>query len=63
MPKMLADGGTEYDDGTEATEAQQAKVHSCVMCNITMNFLVYSCLLYSCINLLHALLFVLTYGK
>ena len=27
MPKMLADGGTEYDDGTEATEAQQAKVH------------------------------------
>jgi ubiquinol-cytochrome c reductase cytochrome c1 subunit len=25
MPKMLADGGTEYDDGTEATEAQQAK--------------------------------------
>ena len=26
MPKMLADGGTEYDDGTDATEAQQAKV-------------------------------------
>ena len=26
MPKMLADGGTEYDDGTEATESQQAKV-------------------------------------
>ena len=25
MPKMLADGGTEYDDGTDATEAQQAK--------------------------------------
>ena len=26
MPKMLADGGTEYDDGTIATESQQAKV-------------------------------------
>ena len=26
MPKMLADGGVEYDDGTPATEAQQAKV-------------------------------------
>jgi hypothetical protein len=26
MPKMLNDGGVEYDDGTEATEAQQAKV-------------------------------------
>ena len=26
MPKMLADGGTEYDDGTVATESQQAKV-------------------------------------
>ena len=25
MPKMLADGGVEYDDGTEATESQQAK--------------------------------------
>jgi len=25
MPKMLADEGTEYDDGTAATEAQQAK--------------------------------------
>ena len=25
MPKMLADEGTEYDDGTVATEAQQAK--------------------------------------
>jgi len=25
MPKMLADGGVEYDDGTPATEAQQAK--------------------------------------
>ena len=24
MPKMLVDGGTEYDDGTVATEAQQA---------------------------------------
>ena len=26
MPKMLADEGTEYDDGTIATESQQAKV-------------------------------------
>ena len=26
MPKMLADEGAEYDDGTVATEAQQAKV-------------------------------------
>jgi ubiquinol-cytochrome c reductase cytochrome c1 subunit len=26
MPKMLADEGTEYEDGTVATEAQQAKV-------------------------------------
>ena len=26
MPKMLADEGTEYDDGTPATESQQAKV-------------------------------------
>ena len=26
MPKMLAEGGVEYDDGTEASEAQQAKV-------------------------------------
>lgn len=25
MPKMLADGGAEYDDGTIATESQQAK--------------------------------------
>ena len=25
MPKMLNDGGVEYDDGTPATEAQQAK--------------------------------------
>lgn len=26
MPKMLADGGVEYEDGTPATESQQAKV-------------------------------------
>lgn len=26
MPKMLADEGAEYDDGTVATESQQAKV-------------------------------------
>ena len=25
MPKMLVDGGTDYDDGTVATEGQQAK--------------------------------------
>ena len=25
MPKMLADGGVEYDDGTPATESQMAK--------------------------------------
>lgn len=25
MPKMLAEGGVEYDDGTEPTESQQAK--------------------------------------
>ena len=29
MPKMLADEGTEYDDGTVATEAQQAKASFC----------------------------------
>lgn len=28
MPKMLADEGTEYDDGTPATESQQAKVRN-----------------------------------
>lgn len=32
MPKMLADEGAEYDDGTVATEAQQAKV-TCVNAN------------------------------
>ena len=26
MPKMLADGGTEYEDETPASESQQAKV-------------------------------------
>lgn len=26
MPKMLADEGVEYEDGTVATESQQAKV-------------------------------------
>ena len=25
MPKMLVDGGTEYDDGTPASTSQQAK--------------------------------------
>ena len=34
MPKMLADEGTEYDDGTIATESQQAKVSlACLGCN------------------------------
>lgn len=28
MPKMLVDEGTEYEDDTVATEAQQAKVTS-----------------------------------
>lgn len=35
MPKMLNDGGVEYDDGTPATEAQQAKVRlgrACCVC-------------------------------
>ena len=32
MPKMLADEGTEYDDGTVATEAQQAKVSALQRC-------------------------------
>ena len=31
MPKMLADGGTEYDDETPATESQQSKVCTCTM--------------------------------
>lgn len=26
MPKMLVDGGTDYDDGTPASASQQAKV-------------------------------------
>ncbi len=26
MPRMLADGGVEYDDGTPANSSQQAKV-------------------------------------
>ena len=26
MPKMLVDEGVDYDDGTPATESQQAKV-------------------------------------
>ncbi len=36
MPKMLADGGTEYDDETPATESQQAKVPGpkCPACTI-----------------------------
>ena len=32
MPKMLADEGTEYDDGTAATEAQQAKASGPLCC-------------------------------
>lgn len=30
MPKMLNDDGVEYDDGTPASEAQQAKVRCAV---------------------------------
>jgi ubiquinol-cytochrome c reductase cytochrome c1 subunit len=26
MPRMLADGGVEYDDGTPSNSSQQAKV-------------------------------------
>jgi hypothetical protein len=29
MPKMLADGGVEYDDGTPSSASQQAKVRVC----------------------------------
>ena len=36
MPKMLADEGTEYDDGTVATESQQAKVSLACMATIYM---------------------------
>ena len=36
MPKMLADEGTEYDDGTIATESQQAKVSLACMATIYM---------------------------
>jgi len=32
MPKMLVDEGTEYDDGTPATESQQAKVYPLSTC-------------------------------
>lgn len=28
MPKMLVDGGAEYDDGTPANASQQAKVNN-----------------------------------
>ena len=67
MPKMLADGGTEYDDGTEATESQQAKVNpwsgfaesfwSLAICTIQC------CQTCSCIEFMlmfHALLFACT---
>ncbi len=37
MPKMLADGGTEYEDEEiPSTESQQAKVLYCLHCNINM---------------------------
>lgn len=36
MPKMLADGGVEYDDGTEASEAQQAKVGRVVLLTVCL---------------------------
>ena len=50
MPKMLADEGTEYDDGTPATESQQAKVsilsfkaHICVTCRqMSSSFLTFT---------------------
>lgn len=29
MPRMLADGGVEYDDGTPSNSSQQAKVRRC----------------------------------
>jgi cytochrome c1 len=29
MPRMLADGGVEYDDGTPSNSSQQAKVMDC----------------------------------
>ncbi len=32
MPKMLADGGVEYDDGTPASESQMAKVFASLLC-------------------------------
>ena len=33
MPKMLADEGVEYEDGTPATESQQAKVNIAATCH------------------------------
>lgn len=50
MPKMLADEGAEYDDGTVATEAQQAKVScsdgtalvpTCAVCSLCRLFTCY----------------------
>jgi len=38
MPKMLADEGTEYDDGTVATEAQQAKARFLCIGAVTLGF-------------------------
>ena len=41
MPKMLADDGTEYDDGTAATEAQQAK-ESCFVLKLDLQHLLFA---------------------
>ena len=52
MPKMLADEGTEYDDGTIATESQQAKVslarmacRECLKCAVWMLHCMPACML------------------
>jgi ubiquinol-cytochrome c reductase cytochrome c1 subunit len=44
MPKMLADEGTEYDDGTPASESQQAKdvttfLSWCVLYRLTLDLM------------------------
>ena len=39
MPKMLVDGGTDYDDGTPASEAQQAKDVSSLFFDLFFPFL------------------------
>ena len=54
MPKMLADGGTEYDDGTIATESQQAKVtnhRSYAHEHVCMGLSVWQCIITGCMHL------------